>query len=503
MLEMLEEGPPSPGLLTDLYHPDAAYVAWRKGRNGVTTFDLYTRRAPFGGAYLLVAGLEAALAFVRAFRYSERDLRYLSQVRDYDPAFLELLGRVRFTGDILAMPEGSIAFPDEPLLRVSAPFVEALLVESGLLQAVNLATLLATKAARITTAAAGRRVAEFAFRRAQAPFTVSRSAYIGGCASTSFVAAAERYRLPATGTIPHALVQLFDSEREAFQAVAESYNRYTVLLDTYDVRRAISTVIEVAREAQERLGHTLAAVRLDSGDLEADSRLVRAALDRAGLRETRVLASGDMDEWSIAALVASGAPIDGFGVGTSLGVGGGSLAHEAEGGALGGVYKEVAYVDEDGQERPRIKLAGEKSTWPGRKEVYRLGRYEGDVIQLASEPPPPGGARLLKPVVRGGEVLAGSTPPLSEIWELAQQNLAALPEPWKALRPAQRYPVRFSDELQALRREAAEAAGGRLPAPLAPLLPPRSATAPPPSPRPASPAAAPESEVPGAPPGGG
>jgi nicotinate phosphoribosyltransferase len=250
-----------------------------------------------------------------------------------------------------------------------------------------------------------------------------------------------------------------------------------VLLDTYDVRRAISTVIEVAREAQERLGHTLAAVRLDSGDLEADSRLVRVALDRAGLRETRVLASGDMDEWSIAALVASGAPIDGFGVGTSLGVGGGSLAHEAEGGALGGVYKEVAYVDEDGQERPRIKLAGEKSTWPGRKEVYRLGRYEGDLIQLASEPPPPGGARLLKPVVRGGEVLAGSTPPLSEIWELAQQNLAALPEPWKALRPAQRYPVRFSDELQALRREAAEAAGGQLPAPVAapPSVPPAPA----------------------------
>ena len=199
MLEMLEEGPPSPGLLTDLYHPDAAYVAWRKGRNGVTTFDLYTRRAPFGGAYLLVAGLEAALAFLRAFRYSERDLRYLSQVRDYDPAFLELLGRVRFTGDILALPEGSIAFPDEPLLRVSAPFVEALLVESGLLQAVNLATLLATKAARITTAAAGRRVAEFAFRRAQAPFTVSRSAYIGGCASTSFVAAGS-----ATGCRPRA-----------------------------------------------------------------------------------------------------------------------------------------------------------------------------------------------------------------------------------------------------------------------------------------------------------
>jgi nicotinate phosphoribosyltransferase len=469
MLEMLGDTPPSPGLLTDLYHPDAAYVAWRRGREGVTTFDLYTRRAPFGGAYLLVAGLESALTFVRRFRYSESDLRYLSQVRDYDPAFLDALRHVRFGGEILAMPEGSVAFPDEPLLRVSAPFVEALLVESGLLQAVNLSTLIATKAARITTAAAGCRVAEFAFRRAQAPFTVARSAYIGGCASTSFVAAAERYRLQATGTIPHALVQLFDDEREAFEAVAETYNRYTILLDTYDVRRAISTVVEVARDAQERLGHTLAAVRLDSGDLAADSRHVRAVLDEAGLTETRVLASGDLDEWSIAALVADGAPIDGYGVGTSLGVGGGSLAHDVEGGALGGVYKEAAYVDSEGVEHPRIKLAGEKSTWPGRKEVYRIGPYQRDVVQLATEPRPPDGMRLLKPVMRDGEVLAGSLPPLSEIRELAQQNLAALPAQWAALRPEGPYPVVVSEGLRALRRQAALEAGGRLPDAPAPV----------------------------------
>ncbi len=465
MLEMLSDPPRSPGLFTDLYHPDAAYVAWRRGRNGVTTFDLYTRRAPFSGAYLLVAGLEAALGFVRSFRYSESDLRYLSQVRDYDPAFLEVLRRVRFTGEILAMPEGSIAFPHEPLLRVTAPFAEALLIEAGLLQAINLATLIATKAARLTTAAAGRRVAEFAFRRAQAPFTVARSAYIGGCTSTSFVAAAERYRLPATGTIPHALVQLFEDEREAFAAVAETYNRYTILLDTYDVRRAISLVIEVAREAQERLGHTLAGVRLDSGDLGTDSHYVRQALDSAGLGNTRVLASGDLDEFSIAELVAAGAPIDGFGVGTALGVGGGSLAHDVEGGALGGVYKEVFYVDEEGVPHPRIKLAGEKSTWPGRKEVYRIGQYERDVVQLEAEPRPDNGTRLLKPVMRAGEVLAGSMPPLSEVWELAQLNLRALPEEWRSLRPSGAYPVAFSEGLQAVRRRAAAAAGGHLPDP--------------------------------------
>src|SRR5919197_3376529 len=263
--------PYHPGLLTDLYHPDSAYVAWRAGKNGQATFDLYARRAPFGGAYLLVAGLEAALSFLRAFGYTDADLRYLRRMRDYDPAFLEALRQVRFSGEILAMPEGSLAFPHEPLLRVTAPFVEAILVESGLLQALNLATLIATKAARITWAAAGRPVAEFAFRRAQAPLTVARSASIGGCASTSFVAAAERLGLPATGTIPHALVQLFETEREAFEAVAEAFSRYSILLDTYDVHGAIHTVIDVARDAQGRLGHTLAAVRLDSGDLAADS----------------------------------------------------------------------------------------------------------------------------------------------------------------------------------------------------------------------------------------
>lgn len=460
MAEELADFPASTGLLTDLYHPDAAYVAWRLGRNGLTTFDLYTRRAPFGGAYLLVAGLHAALDFVRRFQYSEADLRYLSQVRDYDPAFLDVLRTLRFAGEIAAMPEGSIAFPNEPLLRVTAPFIESLMVESGLLQTINLATLIATKAARITLAAAGRRVAEFSFRRAQAPFTVARSAYIGGCASTSFVAAAERYRIPATGTIPHALVQLFDSEREAFQAVAETYNRYTVLLDTYEVHRAIRTVIDVARETRERLGHTLAAVRLDSGDLASDSRHVRQALDEAGLTDTRVLASGDMDEFTIAALVADGAPIDGYGVGTSLGVAAGSLEHGVAGGALGGVYKEVQYVEADGTERPRIKIAGDKSTWPGRKEVFRIGAFESDIIQLASEARPESGTRLLLPVMSDGQVLSGSTPPLSEIRERAEHHLAALPDEWKALAPPRPYPVRFSRGLVALRELAVASAGG-------------------------------------------
>jgi nicotinate phosphoribosyltransferase len=445
--------PYHPGLLTDLYHPDSAYVAWRHGMAPQTTFDLYARRAPFGGTYLLVAGLEMALEFVRSFGYSTDDLAFLSQIRDYDPGFLEYLRTLRFTGEILAMPEGSIAFPNEPLLRVTAPFAEALLLESGLLQAMNVATLLATKASRVVYAARGRPVAEFSLRRAQDPFVATRSARIGGCFSTSFLGAAYRFRLPSTGTVPHALVQLFDSERQAFEAIADTYNRYTLLLDTYDPRAAIRTAVDVAHSARDRLGHVLAAVRLDSGDLVGDAHYVRGVLDRAGLDEVKIAASGDLDEFSITALLDAGAPIDSFGVGTSLGVGAGSVERDIEGAVLGGVYKEVFSVDERGG-HAKVKVAGDKSTYPGIKEVYRIGAFESDVIQLADEPRPPRSERLLKPVVLHGEVVPGSLPPLSEIWEFAQGNLRRLPDEYRLIVSPKPYPVRFSTGVCALREAA-------------------------------------------------
>ncbi len=443
-----------PGLFTDMYHPDSAYVSWVTGRNGLTTFDLYVRSAPFGGAYLLLAGLEEALKFVQAFHYQPDELAFLARIRDYDSAFLDELATLRFTGDILAMPEGAIAFPNEPLLRVTAPFREAILIESGLLQAINLATLIATKASRIVWAAQQRRISEFAFRRAQNPMVVARSSYIGGCSSTSLLAAAFDYRLLATGTVPHALIQLFPKEEEAFRAVAESFNRYTLLLDTYDTRRAIHTAIDVAHRASESLGHTLAAVRLDSGDIVSDSRYVREQLRAAGMAHVRILASGDLDEFEIADLLARGAEVDGFGVGTSLGTGAGNLEHGVPGGALGGVYKEAWYVEEDGNGRPKLKVAGKKTTWPGRKEVYRHPEWKEDVVQIDREPAPEGYTRLLRPVMRNGRIIPGSLPPLGEVWELAQANLHALPEQYRALTVEAPYPVRFSDGLEKLRLEA-------------------------------------------------
>jgi nicotinate phosphoribosyltransferase len=455
-----------PGLMTDMYHPDSAYVSWRTGRNGLTTFDLYTRTAPFGGAYLLVAGLESALEFAQVFRYSDQELKFLAHIRDYDSAFLDELAELRFSGEILALPEGSIAFPNEPIMRVTAPFREALLLEAGLLQAIGLSTLIATKASRIVYAASRghrRRVAEFAFRRAQEPMTVARASYIGGCASTSLLNAAYEYRLPATGTVPHALIEVFPSEEEAFEAVAAAYNRYTLLLDTYDQRAAIHTAIAVALRSQETLGHTLAAVRLDSGDLAADSLYIREQLDKAGLAGVRILASGDLDEWKITELLDAGAAIDSFGVGTTLGSGAGSPEHGISGGALGTVYKEVWYVDESGTEYPKIKFAGPKSTWPGKKEIYRHPHWEEDIIQLAQEPRPDDYQRLLRPVMRNGEMIPGSLPPLSEIRELAQENLAQLPAQYRALNIEQPYPVHFSDGLQSLRKQATLLIGKELP----------------------------------------
>jgi nicotinate phosphoribosyltransferase len=451
-----------PGLMSDMYHPDSAYVSWRTGRNGLTTFDLYTRTAPFGGAYLLVAGLEAALEFVQAFCYTAEELKFLANIRDYDSAFLDELATLRFTGEILALPEGTIAFPNEPIMRVTAPFREALLLEAGLLQAINLSTLIATKASRIVYAAEKghrRRVAEFAFRRAQEPLTVARASYIGGCASTSLLNAAYEFRLPATGTVPHALIQVFDTEEAAFEAIAEAYNRYTLLLDTYDPRHAIHTAIEVALRSQEIWGHTLAAVRLDSGDIVGDSIYIREQLDKAGLHSVRILASGDLDEWKITELLEAGAEIDSFGVGTALGSGAGSVERGIAGGALGAVYKEVWYVDETGTEYPKVKIAGPKTTWPGKKEIYRHPQWKEDIIQLAHEPRPENYHRLLRPVMRNGEMIPGSLPPLSEIRELAQQNVAMLPAEYRELSVEQPYPVHFSDGLQALGKQAAQLVG--------------------------------------------
>lgn len=429
------------GLALDLYHLDSAYVAWRAGIEDEATFDLYVRTAPFGGSFLLVAGLDEALAHTAAFRFTDEDLAFVAGARAYDRAFLDVLRAHRFTGEVLAMPEGTVAFPAEPLLRVTAPFREALLLESGLLNAINRAALVATKAARVVLAAGGRPVAEFGLRRAPAPDVSARAAWIAGCASTSYVGAARALGIPSSGTIPHALVQAFPTEEEAFRAVAESLDPYTLLLDTYDVRRAVQTVAEVARKVLAETGHALAAVRLDSGDIADDARYCRRVLDEAGLGDTQILASGDLDEARVEELVRSGAPIDAFGVGTSIATG-------APDGALTCVYKLVWYA---GRGDPAaIKHAGEKSTWPGRKQVWRVGTFEGDVVSLEDEPAPAGGVALLEPAAIRS---------LNEVRERAVASLAAMPERFRRLGDPEPYPVTISAGVVSLRERALRARG--------------------------------------------
>lgn len=444
---------PTPtALYTDLYHVDAAYVAWKSGQMGDATFDLYTRRNPFGGGFMLVAGLEPALDYLRAFKYVWEDREYLKRVKGYPDEFLDYLRDLRFTGEIRAIPEGEIAFPDETLLRITAPFPEALIIESGLLRAVGISTLIATKAARLTLAAEGRVISDFAFRRAHEPFLAARSGYIGGCASTSFVAAARVYDIPGSGTIPHALVQAYRDELTAFRAVADTLPRFSLLLDTYDVASGLENAIIVGKETAGS-GHELVSVRLDSGDLAGDARLCRQRLDEEGMHDVKVLVSGDMDEFRIRDLVAAGSPIDGFGVGGNLGVGLGAIESGTVGGVIGAVYKLAWYGgDNDEGASARIKLAGggDKATWPGQKVPYRVGGFDHDVIALEGEPAPANSRSLMETVIRDGHLVKDAQS-IKEARERAMASLASLPPALRELSVTEPYSVRMSDGVRALR----------------------------------------------------
>lgn len=434
----------------DLYHLDAAYIAWKSGYNAISAFELFTRSTPFGGAYMVAAGLEPAAEYIQGFRFTEDQIEFIRKTKSYDEGFLDLLRSFRFTGDVLAVPEGEILFAHEPFMRVTAPFVEAMLLEAGLIRAIGISTLIATKAARITVAVQGRAFADFGFRRAHEPLWATRSAYIGGAETTSYVEAAHRFDIPASGTIPHAIVQAFPDELTAFREIAAMMPNYTLLIDTYDVDQGVDNAIRAARdEAATGSGHELQAVRIDSGDLGAWAKLVKSRLVDAGMEHVKVLVSGDIDEFKAADLLAGGAPIDGFGVGGNLAVGLGSIESGYVGGVIGAVYKLV-WIDVEGDADDRMKIAGSKSTWPGRKQIYRMGGFERDVVALESEPSPTAGRALLQPWMESGMILHPH-PSLQEIRDRTMENLAAMPAWLRALTTDRSYEVEFSDELTALR----------------------------------------------------
>jgi nicotinate phosphoribosyltransferase len=389
------------------------------------------RRLPPTRSFLLACGLDDALGFLERLRFDQGVLDHLAELRQFSPEFLEWLARTRFTGDVYAVPEGTPVFSEEPILEVVAPLAEAQLVETFLTNQIHLQTVLASKATRVVEAAAGRPVVDFSLRRSHgvdAGLKAARAFYIAGVVSTSNVLAGRVYGIPVSGTMAHSYVQAHEDEDAAFRAFLRLYPDGVVLVDTYDTLGGVRRVIALARELGER--SRVSAIRLDSGDLETLSRAARRELDEAGLGQVEIFASGGLDEHSIDALVRSGSPIDGFGVGTLLGV-------SADSPSLDMVYKLVEY---DG--RGRTKLSADKQVLGGRKQVFR-GKA-GDVIAKADERH--AGRGLLVPVMRSGRRVFDET--LEVIRDRARREIAALPERCRALGPIDPpYPVEVSRAL--------------------------------------------------------
>lgn len=433
-------------LATDLYELTMAAGYFQAGRTGWASFELFVRELPPERSFLVAAGLEQAVHYLRRVHFTNaaiRWLRSLPALRRVGSGFFEYLRHFRFRGDLDAVPEGTIVFGGEPLLRVTAPLIEAQLVETYLLTTINFQTLVATKAARIVTAARGRPVVDFGSRRAHGPqagLLAARASFIGGCAGTSNALAGHELGIPVFGTLAHSWVMAFGDEQEAFQTYLEVFPEHTtLLLDSYDT-------VAAARQVAA-LGPKVSGVRLDSGDLAALSRRVRRILDAAGMQGTRILASGDLNEHLISGLLRRRAAIDGFGVGTEL-----VTSRDAP--ALGGVYKLVEQ-QVGGAWVPRLKLSAGKQTYPGRKQVYRLadrqGRFRRDVVALATEER--SGRPLLVPVMRRGR-LVGPLPSLLDARSRAADEMGRLPHRFRRLAAPARYPVQYSRPLQALREQA-------------------------------------------------
>jgi nicotinate phosphoribosyltransferase len=456
-------GPP-PATLTDLYELTMAYGYWKLGRDREQAiFNLFFRSAPFGGGFTITAGLSRVVDFLEHFAFTPAELAHLAALRGadgaplFEPAFLEHLATLRLDLDVEAMPEGTVVFPHEPLLRVSGPLLAAQLVETALLNLVNFPTLAATKAAHVVLAAGGNDVLEFGLRRAQGPdgaLTASRAAYLGGCAATSNVLAGRLFDIPVRGTHAHSWVLAFADEQAAFDAYAAVLPGNAIMLvDTYDTLTGVAHAIETGRQMRAR-GQHLAGIRLDSGDLAYLSARARAMLDAAGFPEARIVASNDLDPETIESLNAQGARIDVWGVGTKL-----VTCYDQP--ALGGVYKLVAIEDGAGGWRTPIKVSADsvKITVPGRLGVRRF--YDGDGMaradmiydELALGAPAPvivdpadahhrhpidpawSGRDLLVPVFRGG-VRVYDPPPLTASRDLARREINTLhPAILRQLRP--------------------------------------------------------------------
>ncbi len=426
-------------LLTDLYQLNMLAAYLDNGLTDTAVFELFVRKLPERRGFLMAAGLEQALGYLEALAFSDEDIARLHAFGGFPDNLLEFLARLRFTGDVDALPEGTVFFTDEPILRVTAPLPQAQLVETRLINLVHFETVVASKAARLVLAAEGKPLVDFGLRRAhgaEAGMLAARASYIAGFAGTATLAAGLEFGIPVRGTMAHSFIQAHGDEIAAFEHFARSRPRDLVLLiDTYDTERAAERVVSLApRLAAE--GIVVSGVRIDSGDLGEHARRVRRILDAGGLQHVTIVASGGLDEDELLAL--RGTPIDSFGVGTSL-----TTSSDAP--ALDCAYKLQEYAG-----TPRRKRSEGKATWPGRKQVWRIcrkdGEFAGDLVMLDGEPHE--GEALLRPFMRGGRRIAPAQP-LQETRAHARDQLARLPASLRRLEPYP-YPVEIGASLRSL-----------------------------------------------------
>jgi nicotinate phosphoribosyltransferase len=436
---------PSGLLLTDLYQLNMIQAYLDRGMTEPAVFEFFVRKLPETRGFLVAAGLEQALDFLEAARFTDTELGWLAQSQRFSGAMLDYLAALRFAGDVDALPEGTVFFPDEPILRVIAPLPVAQLVETRLINLLHFQTVIASKAARMVLAAPGKTLVDFGLRRAhgaEAGMLAARASYLAGFAGTATTPALARFGVPIYGTMAHSFIQAFDSEEAAFEAFAQSRpGNLVLLLDTYDTEAAARKVVALAPRLR-RQGIEIRGVRLDSGDLAQHARRVRCILDQADLQDVSIFASGGLDENVLQVYTAAAAPIDGYGIGTSL-------TTSADAPALDCAYKLQEYAG-----RPKRKRSEGKATWPGRKQVYRAYREDGimseDLLTLDGHGGQ--GRALIQPVMRDGR-RTGAPPSLAEARDRAAKELGRLPGHLRRLETAPSYPVVVSRDLRALADE--------------------------------------------------
>ena len=437
--------PSTSALLTDLYELTMLQAYAAAGMGETAVFDFFARKLPSQRNFLIAAGLAQVVDHLFALQFTHDDIAWLRTTGLFREDFLASLAGLRFTGDVHAVPEGTVVFADEPLLRVTAPLAQAQLIESRLMNLLHYETVVASKAARCVLAAEGKPLIDFGLRRAhgaEAGLLSARASFLAGFAGTATSLAGCRFGIPVFGTMAHSFVQAHDDEAAAFANFARAQpSNATLLIDTYDTEEAARKVVALAVQLAHE-GIAIRGVRIDSGDLAAHARQVRRILDDGGLPHVQIFASGNLDEYKLRDLLAQGAPIDAFGVGTRM-----NTAADAP--FLDCAYKLAEYAGAG-----RRKRSEGKATWPGRKQVFRSfdgeGKFAGDVLSTEDDTPP--GTPLLVPVMHAGHLLA-PLPSLADARAHAREQLTALPAPLRALEPAPPYPVTIAPALRALAEE--------------------------------------------------